>query len=120
MLIVQSDWLRQQRRRDFVVRSVFRDSVATLNLVRQRKLVSVDIGGFIPSTIALLTALTALRLDNFHYAEASYNLGRVYAARGQNDLAAREWRRRRHREYSLARDSQGLSRVRSRHQGRGQ
>jgi len=37
--------------------------------------------------------LSALRLENFRYAEASYNLGRVYAARGQNDLAAREWRR---------------------------
>ena len=37
--------------------------------------------------------LSALRLENFHYPEASYNLGRVYAARGQNDLAAREWRR---------------------------
>jgi hypothetical protein len=34
-----------------------------------------------------------LRLENFRYAEASYNLGRVYSARGQNDLAAREWRR---------------------------
>lgn len=37
--------------------------------------------------------LSALKLENFRYAEASYNLGRVYAARGQNDLAAREWRR---------------------------
>jgi tetratricopeptide (TPR) repeat protein len=36
---------------------------------------------------------SALRLENFRYAEASYNLGRVYAARGQNDLAAREWHR---------------------------
>ena len=36
---------------------------------------------------------SALQLENFRYAEASYNLGRVYSARGQNDLAAREWRR---------------------------
>ena len=39
-------------------------------------------------------ALTsALKLESFHYPEASYNLGRLYAARGQNDLAVREWRR---------------------------
>jgi tetratricopeptide (TPR) repeat protein len=37
--------------------------------------------------------VSALQLENFRYAEASYNLGRVYSARGQNDLAAREWRR---------------------------
>jgi tetratricopeptide (TPR) repeat protein len=37
--------------------------------------------------------LSALKLESFRYAEASYNLGRVYKARGQNDLAAREWRR---------------------------
>ena len=37
--------------------------------------------------------LSALKIENFRYAEASYNLGRVYAAKGQNDLAAREWRR---------------------------
>jgi tetratricopeptide (TPR) repeat protein len=37
--------------------------------------------------------MSALKLESFRYAEASYNLGRVYAARGQNDLAAREWRR---------------------------
>jgi len=37
--------------------------------------------------------LSALKLESFRYAEASYNLGRVYAAKGQNDLAAREWRR---------------------------
>jgi tetratricopeptide (TPR) repeat protein len=37
--------------------------------------------------------LSALRLESFRYAEASYNLGRVYAARGQKDLASREWRR---------------------------
>jgi tetratricopeptide (TPR) repeat protein len=37
--------------------------------------------------------IAALKLENFHYAETSYNLGRLYAARGQNDLAAREWRR---------------------------
>jgi len=37
--------------------------------------------------------VSALQVENFRYAEASYNLGRVYSARGQNDLAAREWRR---------------------------
>ena len=37
--------------------------------------------------------ISALKLENFRYAEASYNLGRLYAARGQNDLAVREWRR---------------------------
>src|SRR6185369_2226519 len=37
--------------------------------------------------------LSALKIESFRYAEASYNLGRVYAARGQEDLAAREWRR---------------------------
>ncbi|MGH9958529.1 MAG: tetratricopeptide repeat protein [Pyrinomonadaceae bacterium] len=37
--------------------------------------------------------MSALRLENFNYAEASYNLGRLYDARGENDLAAREWRR---------------------------
>jgi tetratricopeptide (TPR) repeat protein len=37
--------------------------------------------------------LSALKLENFHYPEAGYNLGRLYAARGQNDLAVREWRR---------------------------
>lgn len=37
--------------------------------------------------------ISALRLENFNYAEASYNLGRLYDARGENDLAAREWRR---------------------------
>ena len=36
---------------------------------------------------------SALTLESFRYAEASYNLGRVYSARGQNDLAVREWRR---------------------------
>lgn len=35
----------------------------------------------------------ALKLENFRYAEASYNLGRLYAARGERDLAVREWRR---------------------------
>jgi predicted negative regulator of RcsB-dependent stress response len=35
----------------------------------------------------------ALRLESFHYAEASYNLGRLYATQGQMDLAIREWRR---------------------------
>jgi len=37
--------------------------------------------------------LTALKLENFRYAEASYNLGRLHATRGENDLALREWRR---------------------------
>lgn len=37
--------------------------------------------------------ISALKLENFRYAESSYNLGRLYAARGQSDLAAREWRR---------------------------
>ena len=37
--------------------------------------------------------ISALKLESFRYAEASYNLGRLYAARGQNDLAVREWRR---------------------------
>ena len=37
--------------------------------------------------------IAALRIESFRYAEASYNLGRVYAARGQSDLASREWRR---------------------------
>ncbi len=37
--------------------------------------------------------LMALKIEGFRYAEASYNLGRVYEARGQSDLAAREWRR---------------------------
>jgi tetratricopeptide (TPR) repeat protein len=34
-----------------------------------------------------------LQLENFRYAEASYNLGRLYAARGERDRAVREWRR---------------------------
>ena len=39
-------------------------------------------------------ALTqALRLESFRYAEASYNLGRLYATQGEIDLAIREWRR---------------------------
>ena len=33
--------------------------------------------------------LSASKLENFRYAEASYNLGRLYAARGQSDLAVR-------------------------------
>jgi tetratricopeptide (TPR) repeat protein len=37
--------------------------------------------------------LSASKLESFRYAEASYNLGRLYAARGQSDLAVREWRR---------------------------
>src|ERR1044071_1550581 len=34
---------------------------------------------------------SALKLEGFRYAEASYNLGRLYAARGENDMAVREW-----------------------------
>src|ERR1051325_11448635 len=37
--------------------------------------------------------IAALKIEGFRYAEAIYTLGRVYEARGQNDLAAREWRR---------------------------
>ena len=37
--------------------------------------------------------LNALRLENFRYAEVSYNLGRLYSSRGEHDLADREWRR---------------------------
>jgi len=37
--------------------------------------------------------LSALKLESFRYPEASYNLGRLYAARGQSDLAIREWHR---------------------------
>ena len=37
--------------------------------------------------------VAALKLETFRYAEASYNLGRLYAAQGQMDLAIREWRR---------------------------
>jgi len=37
--------------------------------------------------------LAALRLEDFRYAEASYNLGRLYYLRGERDLAVREWRR---------------------------
>ena len=36
---------------------------------------------------------SAVKLENFRYPEASYNLGRLYAARGQTDLAVREWKR---------------------------
>jgi len=35
----------------------------------------------------------ALRVEGFRYPEASYNLGRLYALRGETDLAIREWRR---------------------------
>ena len=37
--------------------------------------------------------VSALKLEGFRYPEASYNLGRLYAARGENDMAVREWRR---------------------------
>ena len=36
---------------------------------------------------------SALRQEKFHYAEASFNLGRLYAVRGETDLAIREWQR---------------------------
>ena len=35
----------------------------------------------------------ALRVEGFRYPEASYNLGRLYALRGETDLAIREWHR---------------------------
>ncbi|MFN2531051.1 MAG: tetratricopeptide repeat protein [Pyrinomonadaceae bacterium] len=37
--------------------------------------------------------LAAMKLENFHYPEATYNLGRLYSARGEVDLAVHEWRR---------------------------
>ncbi|HZE73348.1 MAG TPA: tetratricopeptide repeat protein [Pyrinomonadaceae bacterium] len=37
--------------------------------------------------------IAALKLESFRYAEASYNLGRLYAAQRQMDLAIREWHR---------------------------
>ena len=37
--------------------------------------------------------MSALRLEGFRYAEASYNLGHLYAVRGERDLAIREWQR---------------------------
>lgn len=36
---------------------------------------------------------SALKLENFRYGEASYNLGRVYTARGEPKLAINEWTR---------------------------
>lgn len=56
---------------------------------------------------------SALKLESFRYPEASYNLGRLYAARGQNDLAVREWRRvlALNPEHTAAKDA--LARVRS-------
>ena len=41
----------------------------------------------------MLLLPSALKSENFRYAEADYNLGRLYAARGQSDLAVRAWRR---------------------------
>jgi tetratricopeptide (TPR) repeat protein len=35
----------------------------------------------------------ALKLESYTYAEASYSLGRLYALRGETDLAAAEWSR---------------------------
>ncbi len=37
--------------------------------------------------------VSALKLENFRYAEASYNLGRLYTARGETKTAIREWSR---------------------------
>ena len=37
--------------------------------------------------------VSALKLENFRYAEASYNLGRLYTARGETKTAVREWSR---------------------------
>jgi len=37
--------------------------------------------------------MSVLRQESFRYAEASFNLGRLYAARGEKELAVREWRR---------------------------
>jgi tetratricopeptide (TPR) repeat protein len=42
---------------------------------------------------ALKALLSALKLENFRYGEASYNLGRLYAARGETKLAINEWSR---------------------------
>ena len=39
------------------------------------------------------TLTSALKLEDFRYGEASYNLGRVYAARGEIELAIKEWSR---------------------------
>ena len=36
---------------------------------------------------------SALKVEHDRYAEASYNLGRLYAARGETQLAIREWNR---------------------------
>lgn len=42
---------------------------------------------------ALKALSSALKLENFRYAEASYNLGRLYATRGETKLAINEWSR---------------------------
>ena len=42
---------------------------------------------------ALEALSSALKLENFRYGEASYNLGRVYAARRETKLAINEWTR---------------------------
>ena len=42
---------------------------------------------------ALKALSSALKLENFRYGEASYNLGRLYAARGETKLAINEWSR---------------------------
>lgn len=42
---------------------------------------------------ALQALSSALKQENFRYGEASYNLGRVYAARGETKPAINEWTR---------------------------
>ncbi|MBA3767708.1 MAG: tetratricopeptide repeat protein [Acidobacteria bacterium] len=42
---------------------------------------------------ALQALSSALKQENFRYGEASYNLGRLYAARGETKLAINEWTR---------------------------
>jgi tetratricopeptide (TPR) repeat protein len=42
---------------------------------------------------ALKALSSALKLEGFRYGEASYNLGRLYAARGETKLAINEWSR---------------------------
>ncbi len=42
---------------------------------------------------ALQALSSALKQENYRYGEASYNLGRLYAARGETKLAINEWTR---------------------------
>ena len=57
--------------------------------------------------------LSASKLESFRYSEASYNLGRLYAARGQSDLAVREWRRTLAIDPHHAAAADALARVRT-------